>query len=246
MSDVIHEEWHDEVLHLTIDRVERRNALDRPVLDGLLAGIQAGVDANARVLVLSGAGGHFCSGADLSTVEDDVFVGVLNQVLRALREAPFPTIAAVEGFCLGAGSQLAVACDLRTATVDAAFGVPAVKLGLLIDQWTVRRVASMFGQSTARAMLLTGDHLSGQRAFDLGMVHRQGDVAVALDWAASLARLAPLTIAGLKVGLNAAEDIPPEMSPGYRAAFDRAWASDDLQEGLAAFNEKRPPNFRGT
>ena len=246
MNDVIHQAWHDRVLHLTIDRVERRNALDRAALDGLLAGVQAASDGEARVLVLSGAGGHFCSGADLSTVEDEEFVGVLSQVLRSLRQVSFPTIAAVEGFCLGAGSQLAVACDLRTATVEASFGVPAVKLGLLVDQWTVRRVASMLGQSMARSVLLTGDQISGQRAYDLGLVQRLGDVAAALEWAASLARLAPLTIAGLKLGLNEAEDVPDEMSPTYRAAFDRAWASDDLAEGLAAFTAKRPPEFRGT
>lgn len=242
---MIHTEWHDHVVLVTIDRQERRNAVDHAALDGLLAAVDEAVKGRARALVLTGAGGHFCSGADLSTVEDDEFVALLNEVLRSLRDAPMATIAAVEGFCLGAGSQLAVACDLRTATAEATFGVPAAKLGLLVDQWTVRRVASMLGQSMARAVFLATEQVSGQRAHDLGLVQRLGGVDDALAWAADIARLAPLTVQGLKVGLNEAEDLPEAFTPAYRAAFERAWSSEDLQEGLAAFADRRPPEFEG-
>lgn len=242
---MIHTEWHDRVVLVTIDRQERRNAVDHAALEGLLDALGDGIEREARALVLTGAGGHFCSGADLSTVEDDAFVGLLHRVLRTLREAPMPTIAAVEGFCLGAGSQLAVACDLRTATPEATFGVPAAKLGLLVDQWTVGRVASMVGQPMARAIFLAVEQVSGARAHELGLVQRLGGLDEALAWGESIASLAPLTIQGLKVGLNEAEDLPDEPTPAYRAAFERAWSSDDLQEGLAAFGERRPPAFRG-
>ncbi len=241
---MIHYDQRGPIALLTIDRPERRNALDHDALDDLDASIRAAVDASSRALVLTGAAGHFCSGADLSAVEDAEFVAKLNAVLGALRDAPFPTIACVEGFALGAGTQLAVACDLRVATPDARFGVPAAKLGLLVDWWTVQRAASLAGQGTARAMFLTTEQFTGDRAFALGLVQRLGSLDDALAWADEIAELAPLTIQGLKVGLNLAESMH-DAPADYRQVFDRAWASRDLQEGLAAFRERRPPVFRG-
>ena len=98
---MIHDQRHGPVLQVTIDRQERRNAVDHEALDGLLTALTDGLadaDDPVRVIVLHGAGGHFCAGADLSTVEDTAFVGLLGRVLRTLRQAPVPTIAAVEGF----------------------------------------------------------------------------------------------------------------------------------------------------
>src|SRR5690349_11778840 len=94
---------------------------------------------DARALVLTGAGGHFCAGADLTSLEDSSFAKLLRNVLELLGTIPVPTIAAVEGAALGAGMQFAAACDLRVATPDAKFGIPAAKLGLMVDHWTVKR-----------------------------------------------------------------------------------------------------------
>jgi enoyl-CoA hydratase len=239
----------DYVRLLTIDRQERRNAVNHETLEQLRDAVATAVDRyredhRTRVLVLAGAGGHFCAGADLSGVEDTAFVGLLNTVLRALRDAPLPTIAAVEGAALGAGTQLAVACDLRTATAAATFGIPAAKLGLMVDQWTIHRLAAFAGQGPARAMLLAAQTYTGEEAFGFGLVQRPGGVAEALEWADSIATLAPLTIAGHKLGINETE-VLTETSPAYRAAFDQAWGSADLQEGLAAFRDRRPAAFRG-
>jgi enoyl-CoA hydratase len=241
---MIHVEQRGPVAVVTIDRQERRNALDHDSLVGLTRALDAARAASSRALVLTGAGGHFCSGADLSGVEDPAFVEALNSVLAGLRDASFPTIAAVDGFALGAGTQLAVACDLRVATADARFGVPAAKLGLLVDWWTVQRAASLCGQGTARAMFLTTEQFSGDRAYQLGLVQRLGDLDTAVGWADEVAQLAPLTVQGLKTGLNLVESMH-EAPAAYRQAFDRAWASRDLQEGLAAFRERRAALFEG-
>src|SRR5699024_9568998 len=134
--------------------------------------------------------------ADLTGVEDAAFTNLLQAVLDRLRDVPFPTIAAIEGAALGAGTQLAVACDLRVAAADASFGIPAARLGLMVNHWTVQRTATMLGPSAARAVLLAAEVVSGADAHRLGLVNRQGVLTDAIDWAESISRLAPLTIAG--------------------------------------------------
>lgn len=244
VADMIHVEQREQVTAVMIDRPERRNALDHEALAGLRRALDDATAAGSRVLTITGAGGHFCSGADLSGVEDEGFVAALGRVLHGLRRAPFVTMAIIDGFALGAGTQLAIACDLRIATPTAGFGVPAAKLGLMVDQWTVRRLVALVGQSTARHVLLSTDVLSGQRAFDLGLVHHLGDPADGVAWADRIAALAPLTLRGLKIGLDEADPFE-DTTPTYASAFEAAWGSEDLAEGLAAFAEKRPPRFEG-
>ncbi len=230
------------VLLVTLDRPERRNALDHATLDELRVAMAAAEDV--RALVLTGAGGHFCSGADLTGVEDESFAVLLQQVLDALHDAPFPTIAAVDGAALGAGTQLAIACDLRVATPGSRFGIPAAKLGLMVNHWTVHRLALLAGAGPARAMLLAAEVLSGDEAHRLGLVHRAGYLDHATSWAEEIADLAPLTIAGHKLMLNRLEAEPPQAND-VAAAFSSAWQSADLKEGLAAFREHRKARFQG-
>ncbi len=230
---------------LTIDRPDRRNAVDHDTIAAIGAAvIEACADDAVRVVVLTGAGGHFCSGADLGGVEDAAFADALAAALGALRSPRLVTMAAIDGVALGAGAQLAISCDLRVATPDARFGVPAAKLGLAVDHETVRRLAQLAGDGTARAMLLAAEVVDGDTAHRTGFVQRLGGLDAALAWAAEVAVLAPLTIAAHKLALEAtpvrADD--PDVADARR----RAWSSDDLQEGLAAFRERRPPDFRGT
>jgi enoyl-CoA hydratase len=109
----------------------------------------------------------------------------------------------------------------------------------MVDRWSVHRLTSLAGEGPARAMLLAAEVLEGEAAHRLGLVQRLGDLDAALAWAEEIAALAPLSIAGHKLALNGA---PREE---FEAAFDRAWSSEDLGEGMAAFRERRPPEFRG-
>lgn len=241
---MIHQEERSAVTIITLDRPERRNAVDLEALRALTHAIGT---AAGRVIVLTGTGGHFCAGADLTGVEDAGFAVELHQVLAALRRADVPVIAAVEGAALGAGTQLAIASDLRVAAPDARFGVPAARLGLMVDLWTIRRLASIVGQGPASSVLLAADQLDGRRAHDLGLVQRLGSLDDALSWADELSQLAPLTIAGHKLGLRVVEgaDGDPAGPTAYDEAFRAAWGSRDLEEGIAGFRERRPPAFEG-
>jgi enoyl-CoA hydratase len=229
---------------ITIDRQERRNALDVEAATALADEVGRAVDDGCRVAVITGAGGHFCAGADLTGVEDASFLTALRRLLRGVRDAPLPVIAAVEGAALGAGTQVAIACDLRVAAPDATFGIPAAKLGLMVDQWTVARLAALAGTGPASAMLLAAEVVSGADAVRLGLAQRSGRLDDALAWADDIAALAPLTIAGHKLALNRNEPQSPE-DPDVAAAFGAAWSSADLAEGMAAFRERRPPQFEG-
>ena len=223
------------VLQITLDRPDRRNAVDHATLLELLdAQTRA---AEARVVVLTGAPPAFCAGADLHGVEAGVFAADLDRVLRGFTQLAAPVIAAVDGPALGAGSQLVSVCDLRVATPVSVFGVPAARLGLVIDGWTIDRIVAEFTAPVARAMLLAAETYTGDELHRIGAVHRLGDLDVALAWAGTIARLAPLSIRGHKLGL--------EGDDRFGEAHGLAWASDDAREGREAFLAKRRPAFRG-
>ena len=233
------------VTTIEIQREDKRNALDHEVLDGLAAAFADAVDSGARAVVLTGRGAMFCAGADLSgPVYDPDFLTKLVATLQQIETAPVPVIAALNGSALGAGLQLAMVADLRVMAPGATVGIPAAKLGVAVDEWTIRRLISLVGGGTARGMLIGCDPLTADRAHLIGFANRIGDLADAQTWAASIAELAPLTLAHYKLvfaGDGARDDAPPERIE----AMMRAWDSEDLVEGRTARAEKRAPRFTG-
>lgn len=232
---------------ITLDRPARRNAVDHATLLELLdiqASIRVRAPAEVRAVVLTGAPPAFSAGADLNGVEQGQFTTDLGEVLRGFGTLSVPVIAAIHGPALGAGAQLAVATDLRVATPDSLIGVPAAKLGLVVDRWTVGRLAAEFSPPVARAMLMGAQTYTAAQLHATGGVHRLGGLDDAVSWAHELAELAPLTIAGHKLALERAVVAPPGDDAVEEARL-RAWASDDAAEGRAAFLEKRPPRFTG-
>jgi enoyl-CoA hydratase len=242
-----------------IDRPERRNALSAGLCEELLSFLEG--NPGLRAVVITGAGEKaFCSGADLGQRASDVgglehgggdtFRPAFEQLLDAIVAYPAPVVAAVNGVALGAGMQLAVACDLRVAAPHARFGIPAARLGVLLSAANIARLADLVGQAMARDVLLTARILDVSDAEAVGLVQRRSDDALrgAVELGETIASLAPLSVAGHKQALNlvaAAHALTPAMRERIQALEAAAFASTDLQEGLAAFAEKRDPYFEG-
>jgi enoyl-CoA hydratase len=255
-------EVRDDVALATIDRQERRNALNAELCDTLHDHLNA-IDVDAvGVVVITGAGAAFCSGADLARRAADTggdgggiehgggdsFRPAFDRCLQTIVEHPLPVIAAVNGPAMGAGMQLAVACDFRVVGPKARFAIPAARLGVVLSAPNIARLERLVGPGVAREVLLAASTLDADAAERVGLVSRRAEdaLAEALTWADEIAHLAPITVRGHKHALNlVARGLTPEALVELRALEERAFTSDDLQEGLAAFEEKRHPEFRG-
>jgi len=229
---------------LWIDRHEHRNALDTEhceLLRDALGDVQA---AGARAVVVTGEGSSFCAGADFGEVYGDGFRKALYEMLRRFTSSPLPILAAVNGPAIGAGTQLALAADLRMVAPTATFAIPTAKLGLAVDPWTIRRLALIAGGGPARRILLACEPLSADEALACGLADAAGDLDAALERAAAIAALAPLTLAYNKQALNRLTE-PEIADPALDSLFEEVWRSADVAEGQAARRERRPPRFEG-
>ena len=241
---VVRLSWGESILIATIDRPERRNAMDQDTVLALAQAFDESVQRATRVVVVTGAPPTFCAGADLSGVREQQFTDALHKTLVQLATLPSVTIAAIDGAALGAGAQIAMSCDLRVATAQSVIGVPAARLGLVVNHWTIERLVRECSWPVARAMLLAARNYSGSELAALGSVHRIGDLQDAVNWAQEISILAPLSIAGHKAALNASSP-SPELNEIVQWVRDLAWASSDVEEGRRAFLEKRPARFKG-
>lgn len=240
MSDSVLDISRDgNVVLLTLTREDRRNALNIDLCRALREAADEAVANGARVVVVTGRGSAFCSGADLGGVYGQEFLQALYGMLHGFTQLPVPIIAAVNGPAIGAGTQLAVACDLRVADATARFAVPTAKNGMAVDGWTIRTVAQLAGMGRARRLMLAAEELDRDEALMAGLVDRAGTLDDALVWAHEIAELAPLALKHNKLVLNGADD------EAVHASFQAVWASDDVREAAAARDEKRAPRFTG-
>jgi len=253
--------WEEPAPHLglaILDRPDRRNALNAELCDELRGHL--GRSHHLRAIVVAAEGPAFCAGADIvrRTAEhtglahgrEDSFRPAFELLCNEIEQHPAPVVAAVHGPAIGAGCQLAVACDFRVAGPDAVFGIPASKLGIVLSPANVRRLVLLVGHHNARDLLVTSRYVDRAEARRLGLVTRDVDDARAdaLAFASEIAALAPITVQGHKRAVNlvtAAGALSDAAADEVRALEQRAFLSDDLQEGLAAFAEKRPARFEG-
>ncbi|MBF6286080.1 enoyl-CoA hydratase [Nocardia cyriacigeorgica] len=232
-----------DVVTIELQREQRRNALSIELVTQLRDAVLDAAE-QARVIVLTGRGPIFSAGADLGGVYSEEFLDRLLEMLHTIESAPVPVISAINGAALGAGVQLALASDLRVLEPDSYIAIPAAKLGISVDRWTVRRLVSLIGGGPARTILLGAESVSAEDAYGFGFANRIGTLADAQAWAKSIAELAPLSLRHLKLVLNDDGTRDPENAQ-QREALEAAWSSADAQEGRLARQEKRAAKFQG-
>lgn len=239
----------------TIDRQERRNALNADLCEQLRGHLMS--ERDLRAFVITGAGSAFCSGADLVTrfepdkgTSSDTFRPSFELVLDAIVDYSAPVVAAINGPAIGAGMQLAVACDIRVAALGARLAIPGGRLGIHLSARNIWRLAQLVGPGAARDFLVAGRNVDANEALRLGLVQyvEHDAVGAALALAGEIAAAAPLTVQGHKRALNLvaeAQWLSDEARIEIELLEKRAFSSEDLQEGMAAFAEKRSPQFKG-
>jgi enoyl-CoA hydratase/carnithine racemase len=243
---------------VTLNRPEAMNAISGEVAD-FLAGslLQAAADPNAWVVVLTAAGDKaFCVGADLKerNLLDDAG-WMRNRVLMrglfdSLRALPQPTIASVFGFALGGGFELALGCDLIVAADDAQFGLPEVRVGIVPGGGGTQALARRLGPARAKELIFTGRRIGAKEARDLGLVARvveRGALETAtMELAREICGSSPVAVREAKLAIDRGLDVTVDDGIELEdLAWRRAVASQDRREGIAAFNEKRDPQWRG-
>ena len=242
---------------LTINRPDKRNALNGALRCALLGALDAaGRDSTVRVVVLTGAGDKaFVAGADIAEFEgrtpvDQFRVMKQPSVYDALERLSKPVIAAINGFCLGGGMELALACDIRIASTNARFGQPEVNLGIIPGGGGTQRLPRVVGLGAACRMILTGDMIDAAEALRLRLVeevvaaHELLNRAVAI--AETIAAKSPVAVSAAKEATRAALSLPLEEGLKLeRALFQLCFASEDKVEGVRAFLDKRTPTFPG-
>jgi enoyl-CoA hydratase/carnithine racemase len=247
----------DNIGVVSLNRPEVRNAVKLSMwreLAGVFSDLAS--DEAIRAIVLTGAGADFCVGADVTEFDrirenrdqSATYEVAVDACSAAIAGIPKPVISAISGYCLGGGCHLALACDFRFADRTAKLGIPSAKLSIVYGVKSVQRLLAIVGIANAKRMLYSGERYEAERSRSMGLVDEIGDdpVSAALAFAGTLARNAPLSIAGAKYMLNGLSQAEGALDVvAARRLIDQAADSDDFREGRRAFIEKRAPRFRG-
>ena len=246
-------------LILRLNRPDVGNAINREVAEALGAQLRAcRGEAVPGSLIITGSGSRFfCTGGDVkayakltSADELNAVFGLMRGVCDALEALPCPVIAAINGFAVGGGAEMALACDIRIAETSAQLGFPQSRLGIMPGWDGTQRLLTTVGRSTAARLLFSGTRVSAQEARDIGLVDEVVEdgavLARALEMANIFAEVAPLSLGAIKQSLQAAGGASTAQARAdARESFARLWFTQDHAEAERAFAEKRPPRFSG-
>jgi enoyl-CoA hydratase/carnithine racemase len=251
----------EAVARLTIDNPERRNALDHEILGAIAATLpQLDRGIETRCILITGAPPVFSAGYDIATIPGKTFerdaealvAHPFHGAMEAIAHHPWPTVAAINGHCLGGGLELAITCDLRICSARAKLGMPPAKLGLIYGHTGLRRFLDTIGLARTKEMFLIGRNYQAARAEQLGIVNEvvddDGFEAESVQLAAAIAANAPLSVRGNKSAidlLNASPVLTEQQEAGLIALRESGFSSADFLEGVTAFGEKRPPKWTG-
>jgi enoyl-CoA hydratase/carnithine racemase len=251
----------EAVVRIRISNPERRNALDHEILDTLaetLPRLDRGIET--RCVLITGAPPAFSAGYDLASIPRETFerdaealvAHPFHEAMEALASHPWPTVAAINGHCLGGGLELAITCDLRICAAGAKLGMPPAKLGLVYGHTGLRKFLDVIGLARTKELFLTGRNFTAERAESFGLVHEVVDDGVLADAAVALAEgiaaNAPLSMRGNKQTievLNANPVLSEQQEGGLIALRESCFSSADLREGIEAFAAKRKPRWKG-
>jgi enoyl-CoA hydratase len=247
----------DRIATITVNRPDKLNALNAQVIDELGVAIDvARADVDVAGVILTGAGRAFIAGADISELEhhDAITMKRVAQtglnVFRRFETSPKPTIAAINGFSLGGGNELAMCCHIRIATEGAKFGQPEAKLGLVPGYGGTQRLARLIGRGRALQLLMTGEMIDANEAYRVGLVNRVVPAAELMPTVTAMLKAilanGPLAVAHCIELVDRGYDITLEEALTMESlAFGLLAATEDKREGTRAFLEKRPANFKG-
>ena len=253
MTDAVLVSIDDGVMLVTINRPKAKNSINLAVATGIAEAMDE-LDRNddIRAAILCGAEGTFCSGMDLKAFVSGELPVIPGRGFAGVAEAPprKPLIAAVEGYALAGGFELAIACDLVIAASDAKFGIPEVKRGLVAGAGGLLRLPRQIPSRIAMELALTGNFISAERAYELGMINRVVESGKALegarDMATAIAANGPLALIASKQIIRESQDWnQAEMFGKQNAIANPVFTSEDAIEGATAFAEKRPPQWKG-
>ena len=245
----------DRVATVVLNRPKQLNALSDELMAAVVDALtQLDADDDVRCIVVAGNDRAFAAGADIGMLSETtpIAAATSDRLARwdAIRKVGTPLVAAVSGYCLGGGCELAMVCDLIVASETAQFGQPEINLGLLPGAGGTQRLTRAVGKSVAMDVILSGRFLSAREALAAGLVARvvarEAWLAEAKRVAAEIAQKSPVALRLAKEAVNRAYDGPLQLGVDYeRQAFGLALSSEDAREGMAAFLEKRKPEFRG-
>ena len=254
---LIYDEPAPHVARLRIDNPDKRGALDQEILDAIAETVP---EVEARCLIVTGTGNVFSAGYDIGGIPDETFerdaealvAHPFTAAMEAISAHPYPVIAAINGHCLGGGLELAVRCDLRICAAEAKLGMPPAKLGLIYGHTGLERFIDCVGVPRTKELFLTGRTYDGARAEAIGLVHEVHPAAEieerALELASEIAGNAPLSLTGNKLAIETLTQFPrlsPKQVDELVALRESCFASEDFKEGVRAFGEKRPPEWKG-